>query len=86
MKRFYTVLFFCAAVTGSYAQLSIGAQGGLVVANFHYQLGSSMGGYGGDVFPKPRVTYKAGITLQYMFSPSWGIQSGVNMKETGNSN
>ena len=86
MKRLIAlIVFFCAAATGGYAQFSIGAQGGLVVANFHDQFGPK-GGYGTDVFPKARVTYKAGVTLQYMFSPAWGIQSGVNLKETGNSN
>lgn len=38
---------------------------------------------GRDISPKFRMTYKAGVTLQYMFSPSWGIQSGVNLKEAG---
>ncbi|MDR0430750.1 MAG: PorT family protein [Tannerellaceae bacterium] len=69
-KYFITLICFCATVN-SFAQFSIGAKAGLVIADFHptYITNSKTG-------------FKAGLSLQYMFS-EWGLQTGAYFKEVG---
>jgi hypothetical protein len=75
MKKLITLLILCAAVTGSHAQLSVGVRTGLAVSDLSHANESSV-----------KTGYKLGVALEYMFSPSWGIQSGVYATEAGISN
>ncbi|MDR2120090.1 MAG: PorT family protein [Tannerella sp.] len=74
-KKLITLLFFCAVVTGLHAQLSVGAKTGLAVSDFSHANESSA-----------KTGYKLGVSLEYMFSSRWGIQSGVYTTEIGISN
>ncbi|MDR0748986.1 MAG: PorT family protein [Tannerellaceae bacterium] len=69
-KYFVTFICLCAAANG-FAQFSIGAKAGLAVSDFH-------NGYE----TKANAGFKAGLSLQYMFS-EWGLQSGVYFKKVG---
>jgi hypothetical protein len=72
-KYFITFICLCAAVNG-FAQFSIGAKAGLAVSDFHNAYET-----------KANTGFKAGLSLQYMFS-EWGLQSGVYFKKVGVAN
>jgi hypothetical protein len=74
MKKCFVMLICLCATVHGFAQFSIGAKTGLVVSDFHNAYET-----------KANAGFKAGLSLQYMFS-EWGLQSGVYFKKVGVAN
>jgi hypothetical protein len=71
MKKYFITLICLCVTVHSFAQFSIGAKAGLAVSDFHNAYET-----------KANAGFKAGLSLQYMFS-QWGLQSGVYFKKVG---
>jgi hypothetical protein len=75
MKKLSVLLFLCAATAAGHAQLSVGVKTGLAISDLSHAYGS-----------EAKTGYKLGLSLEYMFSPSWGIRTDVYTTEVGTSN
>jgi hypothetical protein len=75
MKKLSVLLFLCAVTAVCHAQFSVGVKTGLAISDLSHAYGS-----------EAKTGYKLGVSLEYMFSPRWGIRSGVYTTEVGTAN